>query len=93
MAAKAVQQGFGLVERVLGAAADRARFAIAQLGAQFLDAGVACQALALQQLAGEGQGLFGRFQFGLGGGAFGDQLLALLHGLLLALTQRGDALA
>lgn len=71
------------MKRVLGAATHGAGFAVAQLATQFFDAGVARQALAFQQLAGEGQRLLGRFQLGLGGGAFGNQLLALLHGLLL----------
>lgn len=93
MAAKALQQRFGLVERMLGAAADRAGFAVAQLAAQFFDAGVARQALAIEQLAGEGECLFCRFQPGLGRCAFADQLLALLHGLLLPLTQGVELLA
>ncbi|MNV68130.1 hypothetical protein D3C71_1609610 [compost metagenome] len=83
MATQALQQRFRLVERVLGAAAHRAGFAVAQLAAQLFAAGVACQALAFQQLAGEVERLLGGFQLGLGGGAFGNQLLALLHGLLL----------
>ncbi len=83
MATQALQQRFWLVKRVLGAATHRAGFAIAQLAAQLFDAGIACQALAFQQLAGEVERLLGGLQLGLGGGAFGNQLLALLHGLLL----------
>ncbi|MNP70123.1 hypothetical protein D3C76_1663140 [compost metagenome] len=80
------------MERVLGAAADWAGLAIAQLGAQFFDAGIACQALAFEQLAGQRQGLLGGFQLGLGRLAFGDQLLALVQALLLTFAQRLDVL-
>lgn len=93
VATQALQQRFGLMERVLGAAAHGARFAIAQLAAQFFDAGIARQALAFQQLAGEVQRLLGGFQLGLGGGAFGNQLLALLHGLLLPFAHGMQLLA
>ena len=93
MAAQAVQQCVRLVERVFGTAADWARFAIAQLVAQCLHAGGARQALPLQQLAGEVERLFGRLQLGLRRGALADQLLALLHGLLLAFTNAVQLLA
>lgn len=93
MATRALQQRFRLVERVLGAAAHRAGFAVAQLAAQLFDAGVTSRALALQQLAGEVERLLGGFQLGLGGGAFGNQLLALLHGLLLPLAHGLQLLA
>ncbi|MCY1410352.1 hypothetical protein D9M71_257200 [compost metagenome] len=87
MAAQALQQRFWLMEGVFGAATDRAGFAVTQLVTQFFDAGVACQALPFQQLTGEDQRLLGGLQLGLGGGAFGNQLLALLHGLLLTRSE------
>ena len=93
MATQALQQCFWLMERVFGAATDRAGFAVTQLATQFFDAGVACQTLPFQQLTGERQRLFGGLQFGLGGGAFGNQLLALQHGLLLAVAQGVQLLA
>jgi hypothetical protein len=93
MATEALQQGLRLMKRVFGTATHRAGLAVAQLAAQFFDAGIARQALAFQQLPGEVERLFGGFQFGLGRRAFADQLLALQHGLLLALTQAIELLA
>jgi len=84
--AEAVQQGFGLMIGVLGTAAHRAGLVILQLPAQFFDAGTAGQALALQQLAGDLQGLLGLLKIGLGLNALLAQALAfLLHAVLLGL--------
>jgi hypothetical protein len=80
------------MERVLGAAADRAGLAVAQLGAQFFDAGVARQALAFQQLAGQVNACSAASSSALAG-ACADQLLALLHGLLLPFAQGVQLLA
>ncbi|MNG24195.1 hypothetical protein D3C84_1088900 [compost metagenome] len=54
-----------------------------------LDAFAAGQALALQQLAGDGQGLFGNGQFGLGFAAFTHQPVTFLQRSLLALFKFG----
>jgi len=51
------------------------------LFAQFLDAGTARQALALQELLGHRQGLFSHGQLGLGLQAGLVQLVALLGGI------------
>ena len=48
VAREAVQQGFGLMVRMLDAAAHRAGLIILQLPAQLLDTGTACQPLTLQ---------------------------------------------
>lgn len=80
MAREAVQQGFGLVIRMLDAAAHRAGLLILQLPTQLFDTGTARQALAFQQLLGHAQGLLGHRQLGLGLQAGLVQLLALLLG-------------
>ena len=54
------EQLLGLVIGMLLAAADRAGLAVHQAGAQLLDAGAAGQTLALEQLAGDLQGLLRR---------------------------------
>ena len=76
MARKALQQGFGLVVRVLVAAADRARLVVLQVLAQFFNTGAAGQSLAFQQLAGEVQCLLGRLVLFFGQGAEFDPLFA-----------------
>jgi len=92
MAAETVQQRFGLMIRVLMAAAHRARLVILQLCAQFLDAGTARQALAFQQVFGHRQGLFGHGQFGLGLQACLVQLLPFLRGIGELLRERSRLL-
>ncbi len=54
------EQLLGMVIGMLLAAADRAGLAVHQAGAQLLDAGAAGQTLALEQLAGDLQGLLRR---------------------------------
>ncbi|MNL49052.1 hypothetical protein D3C87_1719570 [compost metagenome] len=76
--AETLQQGFRLMVRMIRAAAHRARLIILQLLAQFFDAGTAGQTLALQQFAGDGQGLFGDRQLVLGVHAVLGQALAFL---------------
>ncbi|MCY1418104.1 hypothetical protein D9M71_336520 [compost metagenome] len=87
VAAEALQQGFGLMIRVLLATAHGAGLVILQLRAQLFDALAAGQALAFEQLAGHIQRLLGGGQLVLAIEAFADQLLALLQGRLLAFAQ------
>ena len=93
MAPKALQQGLGLVIRVLDAAAHWAWLIVLQLRAQLFHAGAAGQALALQQGLGHAQGLLGHHQLGLGLDPDLVQLLALgRRGLLLVLQGLGALL-
>ena len=71
--------------------ADRAGLVILQLRAQFLDAGAAGQALALQQLAGDGQGLLGDGESQPWLLPVLSQALTVLLGCDLALLQLGAA--
>ena len=90
--AKALQQRFGLVIRMLIAAADRAGLIVLQLRAQLFDTGTARQPLTLEQFASDAEGLLGDGQFGLGFHAVLGQALALLLRLELTLLQLGAAL-
>ncbi len=92
MTTEALQQCFGLMIRVLVAAADRARLIVLQLRAQLLDTGTARQTLALKQLAGDVEGLLGDGQLGFAFHPVLSQLLALLLGAEQALLQFAAAL-
>ncbi|MNF72458.1 hypothetical protein D3C84_544380 [compost metagenome] len=92
MAAEALQQRFGLMIRMVRAAADRAGLIVLQLLAQLFDTGAACQTLTFQQFAGHRQGLFGHGQFVFGFHPVLGQAVALLLGNGLTLLQFGDAL-
>ncbi|MNF74707.1 hypothetical protein D3C84_567470 [compost metagenome] len=78
--------------RMLGAAADRARLIVLQLGAQLFNTGAAGQTLTLQQLAGDAQGLFGDRQFMLGLHAVLGQAFTVLLRRQLTLLQFSAAL-
>lgn len=92
MAPKALQQGLGLVIRMLDAAAHRARLIVLQLRAQLFHAGAAGQALALQQGLGHAQGLLGYRQVGLGLDTGLGQRIALDGRRLLLVLQGLGAL-
>ena len=92
MPAEALQQGFRLMIRMVRAATNRARLIVLQLRAQFFDTGTARQTLTLQQFAGNGQGLFGDAQFGLGLHPVLGQTIAVLLSGELPLLKLGTAL-
>ncbi len=86
---EAFEQRLRLMPGVFDAAADRAGLVVLQLHAQLLDTGAAGQALALQQLPGDAQGLLGDGQFITNADAFAVELFALLLGALLLLCEVG----
>ncbi|MNJ53373.1 hypothetical protein D3C77_487580 [compost metagenome] len=92
MSTQALQQGFGLIIGMLLAATYRARLAVFELGAEVFNALAAGQALTLQQLPGDCEGLFGSRQSTLGVQASTDQLFTLLKRNLLARTQGVETL-
>ena len=88
MPGQALQQGFRLMVRMLATATDRARLVVLQLFAQLLDTRAAGEALTLQQLLGDCQGLLGDLEFILGLNPLAVEVLALLLGVLLFLCKR-----